>query len=362
MAISGKFAIRRTAVSYLRLNPDYRRDVRARFVSSATDSKSASRRASVDAHHFAGHAPQIATGLKSLLEVEQLFELDLSYDQQRRILWQFMAPKGRPSFTPGLLRDMTAALDTVEKAFALPAPTGEHPIDFLVLASRMPGIFNLGGDLPHFMALIEHKSEKQLRWYARVCARGQYRRAINLELPICTIALIQGDALGGGFEAALAHDVIIAERGASFGLPEVLFNMFPGMGAFSFLARRLHPIHAERIILSGKVYSAEELHEIGVVDRLAEDGAGTDAVQEFVSEYQRARHTRQAVLKARKIITPVSLRELIDIADLWVETAMKLGPADLRKMNHLAKAQDRRWAKLQGDGGYSPRMPHIGGE
>jgi DSF synthase len=85
-------------------------------------------------------------------------------------------------------------------------------------------------------------------------------------------------------------------------------------------------------------------------------------VQEFVGEYQRARHTRQAVLKARKIITPVSLRELIDIADLWVETAMKLGPADLRKMNHLAKAQDRRWAKLQGDGGYSPRMPHIGGE
>jgi DSF synthase len=294
-----------------------------------------------------------------LFEVEQLSELDLGYDQQRRILWQFMAPKGRPSFTPGLLRDMTVALDTVEKAFALPAPTGEHPVDFLVLASRMPGIFNLGGDLPHFMTLIERKNEKQLRSYAHVCARGQYRRATNLELPICTIALIQGDALGGGFEAALAHDVIIAERRASFGLPEVLFNMFPGMGAFSFLARRLDPIRAERIILSGKVYSAAELHEIGVVDRLAEDGAGIDAVHEFVSEYQRARHTRQAVLKARKIITPVSLRELIDIADLWVETAMKLGPADLRKMNHLAKAQDRRWAKLQGNGGCSPRMPAL---
>jgi DSF synthase len=348
-------------MSYLRLNPDYRRDVRARFVSNATDSKSASRRASVDAHRFAGHVPQIATSLELLLEVEQLSELDLGYDQQRRILWQFMAPRGRPSFTPGLLRDMTAALDTVEKAFAL-APTGEHPIDFLVLASRLPGIFNLGGDLPHFMALIERKSEKQLRWYARVCARGQYRRATNLELPICTIALIQGDALGGGFEAALAHDVIIAERGAKFGLPEVLFNMFPGMGAFSFLARRLDPIHAERIILSGKVYSAEELHEIGVVDRLAEDGAGTDAVQEFVSEYQRARYMRQAVLRARKIIAPVSLRELIDIADLWVETAMKLGPADLRKINHLAKAQDRRWAKLQRDEGCSSRMPDIASE
>ena len=255
---------------------------------------------------------------------------------------------------------MTAALDNVEKAFAFSAADGEHPIDFLVLASRMPGIFNLGGDLQHLIRLIEHKNRRELRWYARVCARGQYRRAINLEVPICTVALIQGDALGGGFEAALSHDVIIAERGARFGLPEVLFNMFPGMGAFSFLARRLGPMHAERIILSGKVYSAEELYEVGVVDRLVEDGTGIDAVQEFVSEYQRARHARQAVLKARKIITPVSLQELIDIADLWVETAMKLGPADLRKMNHLAKAQDRRWAKLQTDAGYSSRCEVAG--
>ena len=345
-------------MSYLRPKPAYRKNIRARFFASATGSKS-----SVAAHHCFGHAPQVTTSLESLLDAKRLSELELGYDQERRILWQFMAPQGRPSFTPGLLRDMTAALDIVESAFAQPAATDEHPIDFLVLASRMPGIFNLGGDLPHFMALIERKDEKRLRWYARVCARGQYRRAIDLELPICTIALVQGDALGGGFEAALAHDVIIAERGASFGLPEILFNMFPGMGAFSFLARRLDPIHAERIILSGKVYSAEELHEIGVVDRLAEDGAGINAVQEFVSEYRRARHTRHALLRARKIVTPVSLRELIDVADLWVETALKLGPTDLRKMRHLAKAQDRRWAKFQEDsGGYYPRTPHVDGE
>jgi DSF synthase len=125
--------------------------------------------------------------------------------------------------------------------------------------------------------------------------------------------------------------------------------MFPGMGAFSFLARRLDLIQAERMILSGKVYSAEELHEIGVVDRLAEDGTGMDAVHEFLCEYGRARHARQAVLRARKIVTPVSLRELIEVADLWVETALKLGPTDLRKMRHLARAQDRRWTRFQED-------------
>lgn len=345
-------------MSHLGVNAAYRKNIRVRSFAEATEGKS-----SVAADHSVGRVPQVATGLESLLDATRLSELELSYDQKRRVLWQFMAPRSRPSFTPGLLCDMTATLDMVESAFDQPAAAGEHPIDFLVLASRMPGIFNLGGDLPHFMALIERKDEKRLRWYARVCARGQYRRAIDLQLPICTIALIQGDALGGGFEVALAHDVIIAERGAGFGLPEILFNMFPGMGAFSFLARRLDPIHAERIILSGKVYSAEELHEIGVVDRLAEDGTGMNAVHEFVREYGRARHTRQAVLRARKIVTPVSLRELIEVADLWVETALKLGPADLRKMRHLAKAQDRRWAKFREDcGGYYPRTPHAVGE
>ena len=345
-------------MSYLRLKSAYRKNTRHGCFAIATDSKS-----SVAPRHSVGHAGQVAAGLESLVNAKRLSQLDLGYDQEQRILWQFMTPRGRPSFTPGLLCDMTAALDMVESAFAEPTPADGHPIDFLVLASRMPGIFNLGGDLPHFMELIERKDEKRLRWYAHVCARGQYRRAIDLELPICTIALIQGDALGGGFEAALAHDVIIAERGANFGLPEILFNMFPGMGAFSFLARRLDPIHAERIILSGKVYSAEELHEIGVVDRLAEDGAGINAVQEFVTEYRRARHARQAVLRARKIVTPVSLRELIDVADLWVETALKLGPGDLRKMRHLAKAQDRRWAKLQEHStGYLPGTALVDGE
>jgi len=275
-------------------------------------------------------------------------EVELTYDDHLGVLWQYMQPKGRPSFTPGLLRDMTLTLDLVEKAYADGSVGENRKINYLVLASNMPGIFNLGGDLPHFMKLIEDRNQAKLSWYARVCARGQYRRAVKMNLPICTIALVQGDALGGGFEAALAHDVIVAERGTNFGLPEVLFNMFPGMGAYSFLARRLDPIQAERMILSGKIYKAEELHEIGVIDRLADVGCGGSVVEEFVNEFERARPSRQALLKARNILQPISLEEMIEIADLWVEAAMQLTPADRRKMSHLAKAQDRRWRRIIG--------------
>jgi DSF synthase len=252
-----------------------------------------------------------------------------------------MRPKGRPSFTPGLLRDMTRTLDCVEAAFAA-APDHKTDIAFLVLTSLIPGIFNLGGDLPHFIRAIERQDREQLTWYARVCAVGQYRRAIGMNLPICTVALVQGDALGGGFEAALAHDVIIAERSANFGLPEVLFNLFPGMGAYSFLVRRVEPARAERIILSGRIWSAMELYDLGIVDRLADDGAGVEAVHDFVDEFERAAPARRALLKARRIVNPVALHELTEIADLWVEAALQLGSSDLRRMRHLARAQDKR--------------------
>jgi DSF synthase len=284
------------------------------------------------------------------LRLPVLAELDLSYDENRRVLWQFMRPAGRPSFTPGLLRDMTHALDLVEETGAAAVDDIGMPVRYMVLASRMPGIFNLGGDLPHFMRLIDAADRSRLSWYAQVCARGQYRRTVSVGLPICTIALVQGDALGGGFEAALAHDVIVAEKGTSFGLPEVLFNMFPGMGAYSFLARRLDPVRAERIILSGRIYRAEELFEMGVVDRLAEPGFGTETVCRFIDEFDRARPSRLALLKARKLLQPVTLEELSQIADMWVDAALRLTPGDLRRMSHLAKAQDRRLNRLGGDG------------
>jgi DSF synthase len=276
----------------------------------------------------------------------QLQELELTYDSEKRILWQYMMPDGRPSYTSGMLRDMNVALDMVEQAAAETKEGDELPVRYLVLGSHIPGIFNLGGDLPLFMTLIEQGDHGGLRRYAHACIDVQYRRAVNLELPICTIAVVQGDALGGGFEAALAHDVIIAERSAKFGLPEVLFNLFPGMGAYSFLSRRLDAMRAERMILSGRIYSADELHEMGVVDMVVDDGRGTDGVLDYVARFERARPSRQAVLNVRQIINPVSRQELIDITDLWVDTALTLGPADLRKMRHLATAQNRRWAKI----------------
>jgi DSF synthase len=280
-----------------------------------------------------------------LRRATQIDEIEVRYDSARRILWQFMAPQGRPSFTPELIAGMTSLLDIVDAACK--ANPQEPPVAHMVLGSRTPGIFNLGGDLNLFLDAITAGDRGRLRAYAHNCVKGQHRFATNLGRSLCTIALVQGDALGGGFEVALAQQVIVAERQARFGLPEVLFNLFPGMGAYSFLSRRIHAAEAERMIISGRVYSAEEMHEMGVVDILAENGQGADAIQDFIVDYERTRRTRQAAFRARTIVSPIRLDELLKIADLWVETALALDRSDLRKMKHLSTAQSRRCARLR---------------
>jgi DSF synthase len=181
-----------------------------------------------------------------------------------------------------------------------------------------------------------------LQTYAYGCVDIIHNNLTSYGQPIVTVALVQGDALGGGFETALSCNVIVAERSAKFGLPEVLFNLFPGMGAYSLIARRLGAIEAERMIMSGKIYTAEELHEKGLVDVVAEDGCGELALQEYIDQHRRRFNALQAVFQARYRVSPITLEELRQVTDVWIDAALRLTAADLRKMERLATAQDRR--------------------
>ncbi len=275
-------------------------------------------------------------------------EVDVEFDTSAKVVWQFMKFRRRPSVTLELLSEIKRILGMIEQAFTAPGAEADPPVRYLVLASRLPGVFNMGGDLPLFVELIRDGDPEGLRHYAHACVDVQYRRWIKNNLPIRTISLVQGDALGGGFEAALADDVIIAEESAKFALPEILFNLFPGMGAYSFLSRRLDNITTERLMLSGKVYSAGELHEMGVVDKVIPDGTGVEGLYDYIADTDRSFASRNAVLDTRRMVNPVTPEELIEITDRWVEAALTLAPHDLRKMERLAAAQDRRRTRAHG--------------
>ncbi len=272
-------------------------------------------------------------------------ELEVSFDEQERVFWKHMSSQKRPSYTMAMLRDIRRAMNLLKSMFRDHDGQEEPPVKFVVFASRMPGVFNLGGDLPLFVELIKAGDREGLREYAHACTELQYWRATKLGLPYLSVSLVQGDALGGGFEATLADDVIIAERRAKFGLPEILFNLFPGMGAYSFLSRRLDQARAEKMIFSGRLYSADEMHEMGLVDEVVDDGMGEPALYDFIERNRRSYRTRLAVYEARRKTGTVSHEELIAITDDWVETALQLDKSDVRRMERLAKAQDRRRPK-----------------
>jgi DSF synthase len=275
-----------------------------------------------------------AAEARRLFELEQL---EVFYEQEISALWTFMRPRGRPSYNLNLLEDFHAWQRGIVATFA------DQPEDlrYLLLGSRTPGVFNLGGDLDLFCAKIRERNRQALIEYGQSCVRILHRNINLLGLPMITIGLAQGDALGGGFESLLSFNVIIAERNAKFGFPETMFGLFPGMGAYSLVARRVGAALAEEMMLSGRTYSAEEMNEIGLVHVLAEPGQGIEAARDYMQRNKRRHTGNRAVFAAGRAVNPLALDELDRIVEIWADACLQLSDRNLKVMQRLVSAQDR---------------------
>lgn len=267
-----------------------------------------------------------------------LDELDVLYDDRNQSLWTFMRPKDRPSFTPTMLADFEQWQGLIKQSFG----PGRVPLRYLVLGSRAPGVFCFGGDLALFHGLIRERNREGLAAYGYRCVEILNRNMHALDLPTLTIGLVQGQALGGGFEALLSFDFIIAERGSTFGLPEVTFGLFPGMGAHAILSRKLGAAMADRIILSNETYTAEDMYELGIVHQIAPAGEGVAAVREFMAKSDRRHAGLVNARRAMRAATPIAMSEYYEIVDLWADAALQLREQDLKLMQRLAGAQARQ--------------------
>ena len=266
------------------------------------------------------------------------------FDPDTSVFWLNMRADCPAKFTPELVQ----AFRDFQLAFRhryrprIESDRPEKRPDYLVLGSEISETFNLGGDLPYFYSLIKKGNRQALLAYAQASVELVYQNHVAMDLPMTTIALVRGNAMGGGMEAAISANVLVAERQVEMGLPEVLFNMFPGMGAYQFLSRRLSPVAAEKLIMSGKTFGAEELYDMGIVDVLAEEGKGEQAVEEYVARNRRNRHAARGLHKAIRAADPVTRESLMSVVDIWVETAMSLSDMDLSRMNYLIRAQQKR--------------------
>jgi DSF synthase len=215
-------------------------------------------------------------------------------------------------------------------------------VRYFVLSSDVPKVFNFGGDLALFVLLVRAGDVESLKLYGQRCVDLVWWMENAANHGVYSIALSQGDTLGGGLESVLPFHRVIFERSAQAGFPEVLFNLFPGMGAWDFTLRKAGYAVASEMILSGRLYSAEELHYRKVIDVVVDDGEGELAIERAIHEVEPRHRGTLTALRGQRLAAPVRYETLSAIVDLWAESALSLTDRDLRLMERLARAQARK--------------------
>jgi len=267
-----------------------------------------------------------------------LGQIESNFDISNATVWSFMQFQGRAAFNPDLLDDFQNMHNNITRF------KQEQPdyFKFLVLGSRHPDFFCLGGDLDHFSACIANKDREGLFQYGLSSVQILYRTWQITFHGVISIALVQGDALGGGFESLLSFDMICAEKGAKFGFPEHLFGLFPGMGGLTLLGRKLGFAKAEQLVRTGQTMTAEELYDLGVVQILSEPGEGIKDIKKFIARTGSRQKAACAYHLAAKRANRLSFDELEDIVKLWVDAAMEITPKELKIMKRLVMAQTNK--------------------
>jgi DSF synthase len=257
-----------------------------------------------------------------------------------RTLWVDVAPdaSGVHNFTPDLVEEFHGLLDQLRIPAAVAGAIG-HPPPYAVIQSSHPTYFSQGGDLRFFLQCIRRRDAQRLRAYSMRCLEAILAWSTEFKGRMATISLVQGRALGGGFELALSADHIIAEEQSSFGFPEIMFGLFPCSGAMGLLCERVAPKTAEKLMTNKKVYTAAQLLEMGLVDEVVPRGAGELAVERYIREHASRRKARMMVRQAVRRSAGIDPDEGRRVVEDWVEAAMQLAPEEVRAMEMLILMQ-----------------------
>ncbi|GAA3689685.1 MULTISPECIES: enoyl-CoA hydratase-related protein [Yimella] len=241
-----------------------------------------------------------------------------------------------------LVLDRPEAMNAVstQMARALADATGELAADpsvrAVVVSSSHPKAFCVGADLKERNGFSDADLIAQ-----RPIARAAYTGV--LDLPVPTIAAVDGFALGGGAEIALACDVVIAGESATLGLPEVSVGVIPGGGGTQLLVRRVGWGKAAKVIFSARKFTAQEAHELGFVEELAPAGGARDRALELAETIaQNSPVGLRNAKKAMRLGSGTDLHAGLEIEDAcWHATAFS--PDRAEGVRAFAEKRAPRW-------------------
>lgn len=186
----------------------------------------------------------------------------------------------------------------------------------VVIVETTSDVFSAGADLKE----IAGSDVREFEEFQRTSVET-YRYVQTF--PVITIAAVDGLAYGGGFALALAADMIVAEGGAEFALPEVQLGLVPaGGGVIRRLAENVGLNRAKELLTTGEPISAEEAGRLGLVNRVVSSGEATDSARELAEEVSQNPST---AVQANKVLANESLEMSVDaLATSEMESSVRL--------------------------------------
>ena len=210
-------------------------------------------------------------------------------------------------------------LDELNEALALLEGAAPGDVRAIVVTGVGERAFSAGSHVGEFEAQRGPGGRERLELEERTSTR-------LAALPMPTIAAIEGNALGGGLELALACDLRVASARAKLGLPEVRLAVIPGAGGTQRLPRVVGLARAKELILTGRVLDADEAARIGLVHEVVPAGEAVNRATEIGEEI--AARGPIAVREAKRLLDDALDRTLQDGLDAELEASLRVFATD----------------------------------
>jgi len=205
------------------------------------------------------------------------------------------------------LEKFASALDELEK--------DAHT---LILYSELQCGFCAGADLRELYERSQTMEKSEAAQGVREFLERIHRVLNRIDAaPLTTIAAVHGVTFGGGFELALACDLIIADKMARFCFPELRLGLIPGFGGIPRLTRDLGNAVVRDLLLTGRSVNATKAQQSGLVSQVVSEGETLRAARATAA--QIGKFDRQAAVAAKKFIKPIPLDELRKEIDIFCE-------------------------------------------
>jgi len=221
------------------------------------------------------------------------------------------------SATLAELEEFVAALESLQ-----------HDAHALIISSARKEGFCAGADLREVYERSQTLAVAERRAGIRDFLERIHRVMNALDsAPLTTIAAVHGVTFGGGFELALACDLIVADKMARFCFPELRLGLIPGFGGIPRLKRDLGNAVVRDLLLTGRSINATKAQSIGLVSQVAGEGDALRVARATAA--QLGKFDRQTAIAAKRFIKPIpheELRREIDIfCELFAQPAVQAG-------------------------------------